>query len=193
MQRLLNSIAYLFFLFMVFQSCAVIDKNGFSNKSILDEKSLHKIDGYYKNYPDSSFGQMKDLLDGRTFKPKPFWYQINDFRLFHDTNRLKKQTIELKTISKKKIRFLLHEGDTVIQAKTIRGKLKDGFFYRRPFFVFSPLFPLVFGYRTYRYRIGYLDDTIFIDYKWNVWAFALAAGDFSKGNSHSKFKKLTFN
>jgi hypothetical protein len=89
----------------------------------------------------------------------------------------------------RKILISLYEKDSLIDQKKVKGKLKNGYFYRKPYFVGLPLFPLIYGYNTYRYRIGIKDSSLVIDNKWNFWAFAVVAGNKSKGQSHSRFKR----
>ena len=81
------------------------------------------------------------------------------------------------------------ENNVTIDQRTIKGKMKNGYFYRRSYFFAMPLVPLFFGYKTYRYRIGVTKDSIVIDSKWNYWMYVIFGGSTSKGESFSRFEK----
>ena len=84
----------------------------------------------------------------------------------------------------------MYHNDKFVFSKNIRGKFRNGYFYRRPKVYVMPLIPLLFGYNFERTRIGITtNEDLIIDYTINMWGFALVAGSAEKGATSSIYKK----
>ena len=169
-------------------SCACIENINRTNLDKIDKLNYSKLNGRYFNPPKITEGHIYKDEVSTTLSPQPFWSIINGIHWVYKENRENK-SIKLEFKSQKKAVVSLYEGDTLISKKVIRGYFRDGYFYRNPYFVASPLIPLLFGYNTYRYRIGLIENSLIIDLKWNVWVYAVASGDYSKGQTSSTFER----
>jgi hypothetical protein len=123
------------------------------------------------------------------FEPLTLWSQLDGFKEVGTDQTFKQQTVTIDFESNRKAVAKLWENGAVTKTKTLREQIKNGYFYRRPYFIAVPLFPLIFGYKTFRYRVGIEGDMIVVDYKWNYWAFAIVAGNYGQGQSHSSFQR----
>lgn len=121
------------------------------NRIILTESNLTLLNGKYENLSqidkNPSLGNLySDLLE-RGYNNEP------------DTG-----FIELKVIDKKRIKVSYIIGNRVIKSKTMRGKLKDGYFaFKRRYFFISII--LSTFYKDTKYRIGLSkDNNLISDY-----------------------------
>jgi len=160
------------FITLVFlTSCAVIKDSGRSNITRLDKHNVQSLNAVYLNTPLDSVTNSDPIFNS-------LWFQISGFR--YDRKRQpswRSQTVKFESISDKRLKASLFLGDSLIKQKTMKGKLKEGYFYRRPSFIVIPLFPLLCGYETTRYRFGLTEDKLIVDYKTHFWLFALLAGN----------------
>jgi hypothetical protein len=95
----------------------------------LDKDNLAKLNSLYSNCPNDSINYIDQ-------KSRSLWYQIS--ARTHDKMKKddwKSQTVKITVLNQKKISFELFSSDSLIKQKTIRGKLKEGYFYKRPFFL----------------------------------------------------------
>jgi hypothetical protein len=93
----------------------------------LSSTSINRLDGIYKNYSGEEEYFTLDYL-----------LMLNRETMFNK-NIIKPNKIELKVINKKKIKLLGFLDDKIIIQKTLRGKLKNGYFtinriYKLPLF-----------------------------------------------------------
>jgi|JI10StandDraft_1071094.scaffolds.fasta_scaffold1232100_1 hypothetical protein len=170
-------------------SCAVI-KDVTPGQIIKVEKSdFKKLSGQFSNYPTTTQGIVERDMDTKEFETHTLWSQLDGFKEVGSKTTFENQTVTINFISDRKAKAELWVNGELKKTKKIRGKIKDGYFYRRPYFVAIPLVPLFFGYKTFRYRIGLTDNAIVVDYKWNFWGFVVIAGNYSEGQSNSVFNK----
>lgn len=98
--------------------------------------------------------------------------------------------VEIEPVDKNKIILRLLRGSEVVKTKKIRGKYKDGYFYRRCQFVVFPFIPILFGYRIERQRIGLEENMLIVDLRENRWAFFIIAGQYENSQHRAKYKKI---
>lgn len=172
-------------------SCAVIKDTPQAELIRLNSQNVTMLNGKYSNNPTYSEGTIYRELNGsRTYEPESFWSQIDGYEQGGSQHTWKEQTVGIEFVSDSKAIVSLYENGSLLKRKAIKGRIKDGYFYRRPYFFGVPFVPLFFGYKTYRYRFGLSDDKLILDYKWNLWAFAVLAGQSGKGQSHSRFIRV---
>ena len=169
-------------------SCAVIKDTPQGQVTRLGKNDVEKLDGQFSNYPTTADGVEKSTRSD-DFEPLTLWSQIDGVKEYGKKEDFEKQSVTFEFSSKKKCVARLWDHGELKSSKKIRGKVKDGYFYRRPYFVAIPLVPLVFGYKTYRYRLGINEDLMVVDYRWNYWGFAIAAGSYGRGQSNSSFAR----
>src|SRR5436189_53494 len=85
-------------------------------------------------------------------------------------------TKRINILSKEKIQFQLCKADSVIDSQEVTGHIKDGYFYRTPYFILSPFVPIFFGYTSDKYRIGLVENKLIVDNNSRYWWFFFAAG-----------------
>jgi hypothetical protein len=171
------------------QGCAVIkDVQPYKTDS-LDKKNYLKLNGMYSNtHSDTTVISYNHRV--LAYQPKTLWSHTYGFNNDKEKGNTATQTVKLECKTPGKIFLSLYEKDSLISNRVIRGRIKDGFFYRKPHLVLIPLIPVgIFSYDTYRYRIGIINDGLVIDYKWNFWGFAILAGGTGKGQTSTTFKK----
>jgi len=168
-------------------SCAVIKDTPQSNLVSLKKADFKKLNGEFVNYPTDAAGNFEKDYMSKDFSPMAFWTQVKGERWNEHNAESQKITLEFRSPRRGVVK--LWENDSLIKQRKIRGRIRHGYFYRRPGFVVVPFFPLVFGYHTYQYRIGLTPDALVVDARWNYWIFIIAAGGYSRGNSHSIFNR----
>ena len=129
---------------------------------------------------------------GKSFTNESNLYLWNIFDnhkdLTHDQRENCKVEIEFLKSTKAEVRLTYQ--DSIIDRRKIRGKFKNGYFYKRPLFVVIPLFPIAFGYNTMRYRIGMNEDqNLIIEKSWNTYAFVLIAGSDTKAQVFAEYNR----
>jgi hypothetical protein len=168
-------------------ACAVIEDTKRADLKKINKKNYKKLSGRYSNRPDAYQGFSESSEDGKSFIPKSMWRQLAGY----DGGIKEGWTVSIEFQSKTRAVAKLYEQDKLIAGKIIKGRIRKGYFYRRPYFIGIPFIPLVFGYKTYRYRLALSDDNnLVIDFRWNYYAFAIAAGSYSEGQSHEVFTRL---
>lgn len=172
-------------------SCAVISDIPNRELDKLDKTDFKKLNGEFSNYPTATERKIEREMFQSNYQTVTLWDQISNFKHIEDTCRTHSVTLEFA--SQKRVIAKLWNDGVLQETKVIKGKMKNGYFYRRPYFIAIPLVPLVFGYDTDRYRIGLVSNTVVIDYKWNYWGFAIAAGSFSEGQRSSNYERTERN
>ncbi|HEY8933930.1 MAG TPA: hypothetical protein VIM65_01865 [Cyclobacteriaceae bacterium] len=168
-------------------SCAVIKDTPRGQLTKLEKSDFEKLNGQFSNYPTISDGVIEKSMASTDFEPLTLWSQIDGLKEYGEEKDFEKQTVTFDFISGKKGIAKLWDNGELKKTKKIRGKIKGGYFYRRPYFVAIPLIPLIFGYKTYTYRIGINGNLMVVDYRWNYWGFAIASGSYERGQSNSSF------
>lgn len=169
-------------------SCATIKHDSIRKVDKLDESNFQELEGRYSNKPDDGNGKEFWTQFTGDYQLKTLWENVNQYQpgSIYDWD---KQSVNIEFLTPKKAIFKLYQGDSLVMEKNVKGKFKDGYFYKRPFFVTIPLVPVLFGYNTNRLRIGKSENTIIVDYKWNTWISFLVAGKAEKGYSSLIFSK----
>jgi len=169
--------------------CAVIKDTPRGQVARLGKNDVKKLNGRFSNYPATADGVEKSMVSD-DFEPMTLWSQIDGVKEYGKKEDFEKQSVTFEFSSKRKCVATLWDHGELKRSKKISGKIKDGYFYRRPYFMAVPLVPLFFGYKTYRYRLGINDDDqMVIGYRWNYWGFAIAAGSYGRGQSNSSFAR----
>lgn len=169
-------------------SCATIKNDPKRALSKLEKTDFKKLEGQFSNYPTTSEINIEREMFSSNYTQLTLWSQFDEYQYKDSIERLKEQIVTLDFISSRKAVAKLWDSGELIKTKKVKGRIKNGYFYYRNHFIVFPLFPIVFGYDTYRYRIGLTTkDSIVIDNKWNYWGFAIIAGGFSKGQTSAEF------
>lgn len=99
-----------------FTSCISIKPNNIKN-TMLDENSLDHINGFYSNVSNNKIDTYNTSL----------WKQFNYLKKDTLVN-WQNHTIELEVINKKSVSAKLWLNDAIVAEKTIKGKIRDGYF-----------------------------------------------------------------
>ena len=158
--------------------CAVIKETDRPNLNKLDQTNYQNLNGIYLNY-------RKDTIGVRSL----FWFQIDKYKNWDLAKNWTEQTIRLKFINQRKLQLALYENGRLIKQKNIKGKLKDGYFYRRPFFILYPIVPIIFGYDTQQYRFGLIDTNLILDRKEHYWVCSFGFGEASNKQVTGVFER----
>ena len=169
-------------------SCATIKHESFQAVNKLDENDYRQLNGKYSNHPKDGKGKLLRSLNNGEYQPESLWAQLNQFQTGSRSD-WKDQTVDIEFLTAEKAVFKLYQGDSLIDKKMVRGTFKDGYFYKRPFFLAIPLIPVLFGYNTNRLRLGKAENVLVADYKWNIWMYFLVAGRSEKGRSSLIFSE----
>ena len=161
---------------IITSSCAVIKNTEQPNLDKIDTANLKNVEGKYFNTPIGYKHDSVGWVNGNF--NQSLWCQMDKYKDWKQDWR--NQTIVLKVISDKKIMAELYEGGKLINQKILKGKIKEGYFYGRPFFILIPFIPIVWGYDTHRFRIGLMDTTLIVDRKTNYWIMTLFGENYKK-------------
>lgn len=181
---------FLLILTIYLQSCTVIKDVQHEKIIGLNKANYTKLNGVYSNsYADTTIISYHNN-SGVKYRPKTLWSHTYGFNNGSENGSPGTQTVKLEFKTPRQIQLFLYEKDSLIRKRVIRGRIKDGFFYRKPHIILIPLIPIgVFFYDTYRYRIGMINNGLVIDYNWNYWGFAWLAGGTGKGQTSTIFEK----
>jgi hypothetical protein len=167
-------------------SCATIKNDPKRALSKLEKTDFKKLEGQFSNTPTTSERNIEREMFSPNYTQLTLWSQFDD--QYKDSTERLKGVVTLDFISSKRAVAKLWDGGELIKTKEVKGKIKNGYFYYCNYFMVFPLFPIIFGYDTHKYRIGLTTkDSIVIDNKWNYWGFAISAGGFSKGQTSAEF------
>lgn len=136
---------------LLLSSCASFEDSFFSNNFSKSTTSLEDLSGTYQNAALFHEQIHKDRKSSQKDSLFCFWDHFNYKK--YDFEKAKEYIVELKQLSRKKIELRLIAEDRLISKEKIRGKFEDGYFYERSKFFVLPLFPLVYGYANYRFRL----------------------------------------
>lgn len=168
-------------------SYAVIKDNNKTDLDKVDNTNYSKLNGVYQDCAKVTEGHIYKDFFTTVLDKQSFWKIIHGYHP-HYWYCKGNQDIKLEFKSSKRAVVSLFKGDSLVEKKIIRGNIKDGYFYRRPYFIAIPLIPFLFGYNTYRYKIGLnKDSSLIVDFKWNELIYAAVAGNRAKGESSSVF------
>lgn len=186
----MRSLAFIILVLFV-SGCVVlrdsnIEKDNFTK---LNSKNCKELEGEYLNYPDTAIGEFNDYPYGEQFSPLSLWEQIDRYDSYNPKEREEKQSVKFNIISNHIIRIELLENDSIIKISEIKGRFRNGYFYKRPPIIPIPIIPLLFGYYLEGYRIGLYKESIILDYEIHYWVCSLFGGEASNRICSSKFTK----
>lgn len=160
----------------------------------LDKSNYVNLSGTYDCSPTVSKGKVKSFVGGTNFGGDDLWSifegHANMQGLGINTSTTVWSSVTLDVLSSKRIRASLFVNDSLVERIKLKGKIKNGYFYRRKYFIAIPLVPLAFGYKGYRYRIGLIDDSLVVDYHWKFMLFVISAGTDGKGRASARFARM---
>lgn len=162
-----------------FTCCAVIPAIERPDLERLNETSISRLDGLYENISTEAHETFTSSLWDRLFT-------YNNKQLADWENH----SIKIEAVNSNKILFSLVEHGQVIEKKIIKGKIEDGYFYRRPSFILMPFFPLIYGYNTSRSRFGLEGNKLVVDDRINIWMGLLIMGKSEKSTTSLKYKEI---
>jgi hypothetical protein len=187
MSKIYQSIAFVC-VWLVASNCAVVNVGPKKNALKIDEANFRQLNVMISNHPKEVEGKVSDMVTGQRLEIVSFWTAINgSHREWPPSDSLDNKLVSINFESPKKLNLKLLKKDSLLEQKVIKVRIKNGYVYSRKYFFGIPLFPVLFGYNTKRYRIGMTPDTVTLDFRWNSWFFALLAGNYSKGYSSSSF------
>lgn len=183
------SLAFVFvFVWLITSKCAVINVAPRKNAFKIDKQNFKQLDVKISNYPNAVEGKVSDMVTGNHLEVTSFWTLINaSHRQWPPIDTLEAKSVLIKFDAPNKLNLRLLSEDSILEQKIIKVGIKNGYIYSRKYFFGLPLFPVLFGYNTRRYRIGMTSDSVTVDFRWNFWFFALLGGNYSKGYSSSDF------
>ena len=180
----------LFFSVFLLTSCMAFKDTTLNKQASITNENYTDINGIYSNLPLDTVLVSYQQVAGPPYYPSPLWentYGYLSNKRLADTTAKK---VKVEIIRHNRIRLTLLKNGEIEKERIIRGRIRDGYFYGRQHFILIPFIPIVFGYNSYRCRIGKTGNDLLIDFKWNYWAFAIIAGGNGKGQSGTTYKKF---
>ncbi|MHC1703257.1 MAG: hypothetical protein AB9846_05055 [Tenuifilaceae bacterium] len=173
-------------------SCTSLSKIGIQEykSENLSKSDFAKLNGIYRNYPDTAIGQIKESPYPRNSEHLSLFNQFVIGQWGGTQEVFEKQLIKIEFLNHRKAIITLTENEKTLETKIIRGRFKDGYFYSRPKTIIIPIIPLLFGYYFNRFRIGRNGKYLTIDYTVNKWMAGFVVGESSKGHYSSIYKEL---
>jgi hypothetical protein len=166
----------------VLSSCAILKSDKFIDGQIeLSEKNIDLLNGEY----------MRASINP-TEKPKGdlFWnFYTTGYSLRADSL----YSVTLKVIDGNHLNVTLLKSDSVIKSKTLKGKLKNGYFeMKRRKFIVPAIFLNIF--RTTKFRIGLLENNnLTTDYKQISWGTVFVVIPFHDKETEPNFEYQKLN
>ena len=153
--------------------------------SPVDKDKYLELNGVYTN--------SHDVIE-RSLKQIPGEYELTLInQLFrvgpYSIGKPEEQSIKIEFQSKKNAIVSMYQNTEFVFKKEIHGKFKHGYFYVRPKVFVLPLFPLIFGYRFRRTRIGKSGNYLIVNYNINEFVWFIAAVGSERGYASSLYKK----
>ena len=173
--------------------CSSFKKIERTNRVYIDEQNMHLIAGIYESMPV----KVEDIV----YLSKPISvadnsaqsFLFNRFKLSPSRNyadSASKYLVQIEAVNKNTIHLNLIENSKVIKIKKVKGKYINGYFYTRKKLIIAPFFPVLFGYRVQRERVGLEDDQLIVDVRNNVWVSFLIAGRAENSQHEAKYKRI---
>jgi hypothetical protein len=154
---------------MLLSCCASFRKIDNANVDQVDQSRHTRFNGKYENYAIESRTNLWGIIGSlKDQKRRTDWDSLSVILTFNKKNKLE---------------ATLTGTDTLLSKKIVRGKIKNGYFCGRPYFMLYPFVPLIFGYDTSRYRISMIDNRLVVDTRRNYWVCSLGFGE--SGNEHT--------
>ena len=178
------------FIALLFCSCSVIKEGVYKTKGNLKTTSTLSLEGTYSN-ATSDFEITEYRGESHMNSENTYLWRL--FKTFpkKSTDEIKQNSsVKIKSLSQKTAQISLIYGDSIMDVRKVRGKIKAGYFYPRRQWVVFPFFPLAFGYHNTRMRLTTnASGELIIEKAWNKWAFAVFAGIDTRGQSKMKFER----
>ncbi|AHM62794.1 hypothetical protein D770_22745 [Flammeovirgaceae bacterium 311] len=173
-------------------SCTSFKEIERSNRDYVDEANMFSLAGVYESIPHK--------LGNVVYLSKPI--SVGDesqhnllferFKLSPTKNYADSASrffVQVQPVNKKTIALNLIKDSEIQKTKRIKGKYKDGYFYRRKQLIIVPFVPILFGFRAQRQRIGLENDLLIVDLRINMWVSFLIAGRFESSQQEAKYKR----
>lgn len=180
-------------LWILFTGCASFREVERPNRAFLDQHNLERLEGIYESMP-VQIEELEHFNEHIGIGDTPHQNFLFDrFRLAATKDHAAsahKYVVKIDVVDENKILLELMSGSETIKTLKIRGKYKNGYFYRRPQVVVVPFVPLLFGYRIQKQRIGIEEDMLIVDLRENRWAFFLLAGQNENSQHEAKYRKI---
>ena len=154
----------IFFLILIcfLTSCATLKPDKFVDGQIeMTKENLSLLNGKYSREP---------MYQTEKWKGGLFW---NFYTRGYNVGAHSLCAVDLKVIDEKRLHVTLMKNDSIIRAKVLKGKVKNGYFEMNRRILFIPaIFINVF--RTTKFRIGLLENNnLTTDYKQIAWGTGL--------------------
>ena len=149
---------YFLLLISLFTSCATLKSDKYVDGQIeLTKENLNLLDGKFTRNPINQSEKWKGDL---------FW---NFYTKGYNVGADSICAVELKVINEKHLNVTLLKNDSIVKSKTLKGKIKNGYFeMRQRKFIVPAVFLNIF--RTTKFRIGLLENkNLTTDYKQIAW------------------------
>lgn len=155
-------------------------------------KSWQSLGGIYQNAPaqigevvhyDESIGGTSDI------QQKLLFNQFDFVSAKPDADTAANLLVQLVPLNKHTLLLHLIHGSDTLKTKKLKGEYRDGYFYRRKQLIIAPFFPVLFGFRGQRQRIGIEGDQLVVGQRKNMWVSFLIAGRSENYQQEIKYRK----
>ncbi|MFN8336751.1 MAG: hypothetical protein U0U09_16590 [Cyclobacteriaceae bacterium] len=171
----------------IISGCASFEIAPKSDLQIMTKHNYKDLSGHFENYPFEYKGKKTDDPYGYEFAPKLLWTQLTGGKQRSN----KGYSVNIQFTSPRRALAKLYDGDSLIASVKLKGHTGDHFFYSKSRIKIIPFFPLVFGYRTYAFRIALRGDNLVIDYNWAYSMSTLIVGAGEDGLSREVFRRIS--
>jgi len=175
---------------LLLASCTTFKDSSSTDRLYLEKQNLHALEGVYASTeltpPTYSDGTPKGILFSGDFLNK--LYSYNTVKAV--SNAPSNYSFRVAVVDENKLAVSLLKDSIVVKSKTIRGKLKNGYFYRRKALLVMPFVGVLYGYTAHRQRIGIENETLIVDLRDNVYMGFLTAGHVVNEQRKTRYRKL---
>lgn len=184
---------YLLALSVSLTGCTSFKEVERTNRLYLDEQKRELIAGLYESMPArvGEIEYLREPISAGNISDQHFLF--NRFKLSSSgeySGVASDYLVQLEPINKNTIHLNLIEDSKIIKTRKIKGRYEDGYFYIRRKFIVVPFFPLLFGYRVQRQRIGLENGHLVVDLRRNIWMSFLVAGRSENSQQEARYRKI---
>jgi hypothetical protein len=185
----LKNVFPLFILTIIISRCALPDHltRTSDQNPVLTKETLSSYSGRYSNTPDNVIGVSESHegpLERLTLESALSKYGHNS------ANQYNNGQVQLDFKSERELIVSVSYDGRISDRFIVRGRVKNGYFYRKKYFLLAPFIPIYFGYSFGHYRIRFTEDHILIDNRSKYWLFFFVAGGSRTLNSTSQFRRI---
>lgn len=174
-------------------SCTSFKKIERTNREHITEANMDRLAGIYENTP-TRLGDVvyhsEPISVGNNGNQDLLFDRFNFFSMKNYADSASTFFVQIQPINKKTIILNLLKDSQIVKSKIIKGKYKDGYFYRRKQLIFVPFVPILFGFRAQRQRIELENDQLIVDLRNNIWVSFLIAGRSENSQQEAKYKRV---